>query len=447
MKPDLPHRLLPLALLLLGLGAAVSACASAAQPVPPTAAPTITQPPPTLTPTPALRLELQESSLTADPQGLLFLGTFENPLDTPLSGLRLQLELLRPDGAPAAGRTVQPVPGSLAPGATAGLWARFDAADHTLTPALQVVASTGDPVPSTDIEVAVLGAYGGGAGPTTILGTLTSHMAGYARLEDVLLLPRAFGRGPQAAAVLSLANQGIAPGESVPFAAEVQGEQPPQNWQAYVAAVPSGQPDSPALDLVSGPEPARTAQGRIFYTLQLQNTGSLPRWAAGMLAFFQDGELQALARLSTPLPLAPGETRAFAITEFAGADPATDPTQQAALSWDAELVLDALGSRPVLREIRSLELSVEQFEVIGELLFLRGELTNSGSGAVEGPSALIIARDIHGRLLNSAWATPVERLEPGASAAFELTMLLPAGTSAELSEFDLQGAGLAAGQP
>jgi hypothetical protein len=34
-------------------------------------------------------------------------------------------------------------------------------------------------------------------------------------------------------------------------------------------------------------------------------------------------------------------------------------------------------------------------------------------------------------------------LRPGESVEFELTMLLPAGVTAELSEFDLQGLGLA----
>jgi len=120
-----------------------------------------------------------------------------------------------------------------------------------------------------------------------------------------------------------------------------------------------------------------------------------------------------------------------------------DISPDALEGWEAELIIDALASRPALQETRLLRLEVSQFEQIGDLIYLRGELTNDNPDTVERPSALVAARDVAGNLLDSAWTMPQEVLAAGESVEFEVTMLLPAGVTAELSEFDLQGLGLA----
>jgi hypothetical protein len=440
MNPSRSVRLLTLVLLAL-----IPSCSPAlATPVP---AKPSTTPEPTrtiTTPTPEITLALKSYGFVTVPGELLFLGTFENTLERDLVDLQLALELRTAPGDLAASQLIRPVPDSLAPGEEAGLWAQFDSISGELTPSITLASTSSNPLSHSDVEVELVATRKLGSGETVILGLLTNRQIGYGRLNDLILLPTSIGRGSQGIARILLANQGLPPGQAVPFAAEVVGEVPDLGWQIYVDASPSGTPDQPPLELVTEPMLKHSEQGRAFYVFQFQNLGSLPRWLHGEAAFYRDNTLMALADLSMPVPIRPGEIRPIAISEFIGLPLEYDPTPEALREWRVELNLDALASRPSLSEVQTLRIEVLQFEVIGDLVFIRGQLANDNPGVVEHPTALLAARDIGGFLLNSAWSRPTERLAPGESVSFELTMLLPAGTTAESSEFDLQGIGTSA---
>ncbi|MEJ2013171.1 MAG: FxLYD domain-containing protein [Anaerolineales bacterium] len=394
------------------------------------------------TPPPETGLKLTSYDFQTVAGGLLFIATVENTQADDLTDLELSLAFLGADGSVAAFRTVRAIPDSLPPGGTAGLWVLLDPHNGELEPQIRSVSVSDGTAYQGRLRLKVLDTRHTAGSQAIILGEITNPGAEYLRLEDMLLLPASIGEGPQGAARPLLAPQGIPPGETLPFAAELLGEAPENGWHSFLDSSPSGIPDSPPIEIQSGPTLRHSAQSRPFYTLQLRNTGSLPRWLAGEVAFYRDGTLMALARLSSPIPIRAGETRPISISEFVGLEAGTDLSPAAMKDWQVQLKIDALASRPALEEIRTLALSVTQFEVIGGLIFMRGELTNQDSEDVMHPSALITARDVSGRLLDSAWANPSETLASGATVEFELTMLLPASTTAELSEFDLQGLGL-----
>ena len=396
------------------------------------------------TPSPEITLELEKFEFVPAPDGTLFLGTFENSLASDLVDLRIDLDLWTPDAALVASQVIRPVPDSLAPGERAGVWAYVDSASGDLHPSLSIASHSSGPLFHSDVDVAILDTRQTASGETILLGELTNRQVGYGRLNDLILLPESIGEGSQGIAKIMLANRGLPPGEAVPFASGVLGEVPEEGWQVFIDASPSGTPDRPPLEIFTEPVLRLSEQGRPFYILQLRNLGSLPRWVSGEAVFSHDDTVMALVDLSTPVPILPGEIRPISLDEFIGLPTGFEPSPEAFQDWQVELKIDSLASRPALAEVQPLRIEVLQFEVIGDLIFMRGELSNDNPGAVEHPSALITARDIGGRLLNSAWSTPRERLAPGASTRFELTMLLPAGTKAELSEFDLQGFGTAA---
>ncbi len=421
-----------------------AACAPAARPVEPTAGTSV--PAPTeifATRTPEIHLELKQYELVSIPGSTLFLGTVENSLEIPLSELQLELELRNPDGSLTAALEIRPVPSTLAPGEIAGLWMQLEPLDTDLIPSLTLSSYSEGPLLKSEVEIEILETRTSGSGQTIILGTLTNRQFGYARLDDLILLPKEFTGERQGVARLQLANQGLPPDEAVPFTAEVLGEIPQAGWQVYLAASPFGTPDTPRLEIVAPPEARHSTQGTPFFIFQIRNPGSLSRWLKGQVAFYRGEELIALARLDTPVPIRPGETRPFSISELVGLPTGVDISPDALEGWEAELIIDALASRPALQETRLLRLEVSQFEQIGDLIYLRGELTNDNPDTVERPSALVAARDVAGNLLDSAWTMPQEVLAAGESVEFEVTMLLPAGVTAELSEFDLQGLGLA----
>ena len=421
-----------------------AACTPAANPVSPMAR-TNTPENTEISPTPPTKISLglKQYELVSIPGGSLFLGTVENSLEIPLTDLQLELELRDAEGRLAASGEIRPVPAILAPGESAGLWMQLDALEPDLIPSLTIRSYSEGPLFTSEVEVKILETRPSGSGQAIVLGTLTNRQNGYARLDDLVLLPREFGGETPGMARLQLANLGLPPDEAVYFTAEVLGEIPGAGWKAYLAASPSGMPDAPPIEVVTPPAARHSSQGRPFFIFQIRNLGSLSRWLKGQVVFYRGEDLIALARLDTPVPIRPGETRPFSIGEFVGLQTGTDLSPAEVQGWDAVLSIDALASRPALHETRLLRLEVSQFEQIGDLIYLHGELTNENPGTVEQPSALIAARDIAGALLNSAWTMPADMLRPGESVEFELTMLLPAGVTAELSEFDLQGLGLA----
>jgi hypothetical protein len=422
-----------------------ASCAPAATPVGQTEpSPTPGPTPIASAPTPEIRLGLDEFQLLPFSGGLLFLGTLENDLERGLTDLRLELELHGPDGSLAAAKSITPVPDSLAPGERSGVWTYFDRLSGDFVPSIRILSYAEGPLFQNNIEIELSEPRTSGSGRTIILGELTNLNIEYARLDDMILLPERIGEDQQGIARILLANQGLPPSEPVPFAVEVLGEIPGAGWRVFLDASPSGVPDKPPLDITAQPVLSFSAQGRPFYGFQIQNPGSLPRWLKGQIAFYLGRELLGLAELSVPVPIRPGETRAVSIDEFIGLPQRTDLSPPAMAEWRVELIIDSLASRPALAQVRLLRIEVTQFEVIGDLVFLRGTLTNGDGVTVEQPSAMITARDIGGRVLNSAWSTPQDELAPGETAMFELTMLIPAGAKAELSEFDLQGLGLAA---
>jgi len=156
----------------------------------------------------------------------------------------------------------------------------------------------------------------------------------------------------------------------------------------------------------------------------------LPRWLGGQLALFTEGTLLSLSDISSPYPLQPGEIRVISIKTYPGlpSDPAS--TLVSMETWQPELRLDALRSRPALEPVLSLKVEVAQFETIGGLIFIRGNLTNEHPAAVVDPSVQVVSRDQSGRVLDSAWVKPAKDLATGDTVSFEM------------SEYDIQGQGI-----
>jgi hypothetical protein len=430
-------------LLLACLLMLASSCAPAL-PAPTQAAAASTAETDVVSPTPTTEAGLRLTSFHFQPVtgGLLFIGTVENTQADDLSDLELSLAFIGADGFVKDSRTVRPIPDSLPPSETAGVCILLDPYDGELKPEIRAVAASDSPHNEAKLRLRVVDTRFTAGGQEIMLGEITNHGDEYLRLKGMLLLPGSIGAGPQGAARPLIIPQGFPPGETLPFAAEIIGQVPDSGWHPFLDAIPSGIPDTPPIEIRSEPSLRHSAQGRPFYTLQLRNTGSLPRWLEGEVAFYQGEVLMAISRLTVPVPIRPGETRPISIREFVGLEAGVELNPTEIKDWRVELQFDALASRPALEEIRTLALSVTQFEVIGGLIFMRGELSNQNPEIIDHPTALITARDISGRLLDSAWANPGRELAPGETVDFELTMLLPAGATAELSEFDLQGLGL-----
>ena len=393
------------------------------------------------TPTPAWALPEADMRLKEVDEGLLLLGTLVNTTGGSISGIELKATLTDVAGLPVAEAMLQPVPSSLAAGESAGFASLFPRMDGQLS--ATVVVELFDDVTAADVRATlkILDVRPGRDGVMYVVGEAFNPTLSYARLDDILMLA---GDPEQdaAATILIPGNQGLAPRTSVVFLAEVVGTVPEAGWQLFIEASPSGIPDSPNLVLSRPVAAKRTVQGRRYHVIQLQNQGSLARWIGGQLVLYDGEKLLSISALSSPFPLQPGETRVISVKEYPGLPAGMD--MEAFDSLRPEVEIDALRSRPALERMVDLKAEVSQFEAIGDLIFIRGMLTNEGLQTVSKPSILIVSRDQAGLVLDSAWASPAASLPGGESVGFELTMLIPLGSSSEMSEYDILAQGMLA---
>jgi hypothetical protein len=425
-------------LLVLGLAGGCLAPSPAPLDTPEPAS-TATDTPPT--PTPAWALPEADLRLQAVDDGLLLLGTLLNATGGSISGIELRAALTDAAGLPVAEAVLQPVPSSLAAGETAGFATLFPQMDDQVSATVIVDAFEAGQVGSVKASIKVLDVRPGRDGRMYVVGEAFNSTLSYARLDNILMLAGDLDEEP-AVAMLIPGNQGLAPRTSVVFLAAVVGAVPEDGWQMFIEAGLSGIPDSPNL-VLSGPAAAHhTIQGRRYHVIQLQNQGSLARWIGGQLVLYEADRLLSISDISSPIPLQPGESRVISVKDYPGLP--AGMALEAFESFSAEIQIDALRSRPALEKMVDLKVEVSQFETIGDLIFIRGLLTNEGLLAVSNPSILVVSRDQSGRVLDSAWVTPAEGLPGGESVGFELTLLIPQGSSSEMSEYDLQAQGMLA---
>ncbi len=394
-----------------------------------------------VSPTPAWSISGPDLELQAIDEGLLLTGTFENTTVSSIAQIELDAQLVDEQGEIVVQASLQPVPSALAAGETAGFAIVFPAPGRPVLPVVRVQAYEQVPANKTRVSVEIMDVRPGNDGQTYVVGEIFNHSFNYARVDDLLLLAAGAATSPGAAFLIP-GNQGLPPRSSVFFLASVVGMAPVASWRTFVDVSTSGTPDTPKLVLTEPITLHFTDQGRPFHILQIQNQGSLPRWLGGQLALFTEGTLLSLSDISSPYPLQPGEIRVISIKTYPGlpSDPAS--TLVSMETWQPELRLDALRSRPALEPVLSLKVEVAQFETIGGLIFIRGNLTNEHPAAVVDPSVQVVSRDQSGRVLDSAWVKPAKDLATGDTVSFELTLMLPAGTTAEMSEYDIQGQGI-----
>jgi hypothetical protein len=156
----------------------------------------------------------------------------------------------------------------------------------------------------------------------------------------------------------------------------------------------------------------------------------------------QAEDIVAVAPIRIPLPLQPGESQAYAITEFPGLRAQLALRTSLMDNLSAEIIVDPLGSLPTDKRSTPLNLQITHFEPIGSSLFLRGVISNIGEIDVEEAVVLVTIRSIAGELITAGWSISSEQLSIGDSAEFMLRLSLPQGTDPTMSEYDVQAAGL-----
>jgi hypothetical protein len=298
-------------------------------------------------------------------------------------------------------------------------------------------------VPRAILRTADLTARRQATGGWTIVGTVVNGTRTPALVDSLAILARRSDGEPAAVSTLASSCRYLGPNQRCPFLVEVPAPEGPLTWVAFIDAAATSPLPDPPLSQLEPPRLVLDSSGQPLVLGSLRNEDERARWLDGQVSLRFGGELLTVAWIRPPVPLAPGETRAFALSDFSGWQAISESETPDIDEIDIDLRLDPWGSAASEAGPLALQAEVTRFEQVGDRLFLRGVLGNGWSTAVIHPSALVSIRRTDGRLVSAGWVTAGQELAGGGSLGFLLVLPLPERADVAAAEFDLIGAGLA----
>ena len=370
----------------------------------------------------------------------LVLGLARNDSRYALEAVFVAVELLDPAGSPDAAATVQLPVSVLVPGATSPFVAEIE----------QVLSPDGARASleafrfSTEAPVRVsLEAVHTTRSPEGIrvLGEVRNRDSRPIYVRDVIVAWRDANRVLAGLTIASVPAARVPDGGSLPWMAEAPGATLQSHFEIFAAASVVDEASEVPLESAIGPAWRVTAQGRGFVSGAIRNAGDEPALPEVAIAVSAAGRLIGLEIQRSSIPLQPGETLAFGADRFAGLE--AIPGTPAAGADDITLELFLAGRRVPSETPTAviLPVSIQQFEVIGSGVFLRGALNNPGPGPLKSAMVFVSLRSTTGALQTARWLelTPPS---PGESMQFSVDMPLAIGDDPAMSEFDVRALGV-----
>jgi hypothetical protein len=186
-----------------------------------------------------------------------------------------------------------------------------------------------------------------------------------------------------------------------------------------------------------------TAQGKLVVLGEFQNTNwQQHQWLRAVLVAELEGEPLAVAPVLSPGPIAPGETRAYAVENLPGLHERLSRLHTGIEELEFEILLDLARSGPAEASVIPLTIHIEAYEAIGSSIFIQGVVTNDSNQDVHDASIMACLRSTQGLLRSAGGQFVADQLEAGASVPFTLALDIPAGENVLMLEFDLIATGL-----
>ena len=428
--------------------AVIGACAPALPPPPalsPSATTVITPTKiPTISATPTLEVEIQELTvLPGDTPGdWTVIGLLENQSGQKLTSVSVEISVLDADDTLLATQDI-PIPLShLGLEETSPFKAHFPDVGFAATAIAKIFAHETISFERAQVKVEVLSSVPTGDGRLAILGTVVNSSFKQVIIHSLGILgidsdDRLVDFTPSATVLSSLG-----PGEKTPFLAIMESDPGEVEFTTYIDATTTLNQEE---NLFSTPEPPKvllTEQGAPLVVGSIRNDDNRSRWSTLLLILKLEDEIVTVAPVRPPIPLQPGESLAYAISDFPGLSTQLARYESQADALSAEIVVDPLASQPADQIAVPLDLRITHFEPIGSSLILKGVVSNSGEGDVESVSILVAVRSTTGELLTAGWSANAQSLAVNDTLDFILPLSLPQGADMAMSEYDLQVLGL-----
>jgi len=234
----------------------------------------------------------------------------------------------------------------------------------------------------------------------------------------------------------------LGPGERAPFLALSSQDPGEVDLVPYYNATLTRGSRSAPLTISTPPKVLITEQGSPMILGTITNTHNRSYDMSFLIILRIEDEILTITSIKPLLPLRPGESRPFAITEFPGLTAQLEKYGSWVGELTAEILVDPYASRPSTRSLVQLDVQITQFEPIGSSLFIKGEMFNPKETGVESATVLAAVRSTAGELLTAGWTYLLEILPGNGSREFVLHLSLPEGADPAMTEYDVQAFGL-----
>lgn len=423
-------------------------CSTEARPTP-TSTPSATATPlstKTTTPSPTPRVEIVIHDLILlpgeDGDDRYVIGTLENQSQEQIDSISIYISILDTDEQLVSEQVIQPFLTRLNPKAISPFKAYFPNASEAASARAKII--TYQPIEFEEVTMEI--------DDLTTISTIDGGMAILGMVEN----PNATSVVIDALGLLAVDSQGdpidllpytaglsmLGPGERVPFLALSSQHPGEVDLVPYYNITLTRDGRAAPLTISTPPEVLFTEQGAPLILGMITNENNRPFETAFLIILRIEDEILAITSIKPLLPLRPGESRPYAITDFPGLTAQLARYESLIGELTAEILVDTHASRPSNRDLVQLEVQITQFEPIGSSLFIKGEIFNPQEVGVESATVLAAVRSTAGELLTAGWTHLLEILPGNDSREFVLHLSLPQGADPAMNEYDVQALGL-----
>lgn len=285
-------------------------------------------------------------------------------------------------------------------------------------------------------------------GGAEILGLVANQGQSPAALVDLFLVSRNAGGELNGFGRLSAGPAILPPGEKIPFRADLASEQDTDELLAFPdARTVDHRQAEPSAVLIGEPALRQDPQGNPHLIGEVTNQSQARTWESALFGLRLGPDWLLVLKIMDPLPLDPGERRAFLSDDLPGLQAMLAQRDADLGSVQVEAWIDPPSADRPVPQAAPLEVEIRSYEMIGSSIFMRGVISNSGDAEVFRPTVHCTIWTTGGELVSAGWNTPQASLEPGEGVQFILWMPQPEGADPTYFEPNVWAAGLAEPPP
>lgn len=405
----------------------------------PTAPPSVT---PSLSPTPEPKGHVEALTILQGPgKEINVVGILRNISDQPWTDIVILVAIWDTENQLVDHQTVSPLLKNLGQNETGLFVAKFENINSVESASAEVLDISPTTFDRASVQVTVLKTIPTGEGKPAILGTITNSNSYPVAVHGLSFVAVDKSSEITGFATLAAGPTYIESHRARPFLALLETDTTDYTLLPYPDATQTTNLLPTEVALTKPPRIETTEQGHLFIVGEVRNDASFLRWIRLLVSLEYQGELFAFTTVDFPVPINPGESRGFTVTDFQGLREQMQAFNPALEALNLIVKIEPNLLRDFNETPTPLGFEIELFESLGSSLILKGTLSNSTEGTLHEVTVLATARSTVGDVITAGWVTIAEALEPEEMAEFILPLAFPKNANPVMIEFDVQAFG------